>query len=360
MPHKRHLPLMKEWKDLPKHEFKRTVKERVQEIHKTLERMGKLEDYLIRDSDGRIIVSLVEARELLFELSSWLGEDRKQLNEKLEKQLHQFNYLKDVFQFSKQNKRLDDIKRFLKENHGVVKSDNTIRNWLSKKNLPRFVSPSYLKAFLSKRKSFHIEEKNHPKFAYLLGSLFGNAYFSGDRKKISSIVLTNKSIDYVKRFSNFLNDLFEERPEILIREIKGKTYYWVKINSRAIAQLINMETEYFRKIPENFLDSGEAKKEFIKALIDSRGGIVLGKKRIDGTSRLQGITIHFPKSENLRDYVRAILNEFGIAHNFREKSELIVISNIPENLQKFNELFGFTDKRKQEILKEGLRDIEKS
>lgn len=224
----------------------------------------------------------------------------------------------------------------------VSVSKNTVRNWLKGTNLPWILSERFFAMKEAEKKL----PKNIPKpadqntdFAYLLGSVYGNANLSSDRPRLS---LDVASRDFAKEFHRIIDQVIGRVSAPFKRVRRGNQITW-SVFADSVIGVDEIKKIYGKhKIPLEYLRTPETRRAFLKALFDSHGYLTM---RSRNGSKIR-VIIFRKNNAVVMDFVKRVLLEEGIVFNcFTDRGAPALIIFNPVSLQKFKQAIGFTDKQ---------------
>ena len=286
-------------------------------------------DYSIRI--GHKTISLPKAREALLKRYAWRGLKPAHMREKLLLQWVEFELLKRANDLKQQGngrraiseevgRMLDstdfspDLKKAIENTHprpnlGVIaRSAKGIEKWFKKETLPRHLSFARAELHRRSRKLFVVRKNAHADFAYVIGAYFGDVFSLASSKQKTGetgIKLSVKDREFVSYFSERFSAAFGEKPAIK-PDSGGK--HRLETSGVALMQLLNRITNYGSVVPAGFLKTKAARREFLRALFDSRAWVVNQPSRRP--------TIKFiTKNQSILQTVSTYLREQGVKHS---------------------------------------------
>lgn len=299
---------------------------------------GEAENLTITLPGGNKI-SLIEAREHLLDMTSFMNKPAETIKHMLEKQEKQFNTLRDAvnaYNTATQKYKYTKERSLQIAAEKVGVKPRTLELWLGqgkRKSLPKFLSAARYKVYEQYRKPIEIKPSRYADFAYVLGSLLGNAYLLRHGVAMAAVDRT------------FVEELAKRvylctGHKVKLTEQSGRKMPKFAFISSNLLQMINRETNYLQILPKKYLRSKIARIEFAKAIYDSNGAI----------SHTHGnkfpYVVYETKNQVLRDFIGNVLSENGI--KYRNPGNKIIIGL--EGLAKFKYMIGFRQPEKQGML----------
>ncbi|MEA2038062.1 MAG: LAGLIDADG family homing endonuclease [Nanoarchaeota archaeon] len=182
-------------------------------------------------------------------------------------------------------------------------------------------------------------QKLIPEKAYILGVLCGDGYIDKNFLKLE----IRRDTDFIEEFIRCFEKVYGI--EYSYYYYKRRNSYICNISSKIICKDLlsygNFGTMNWR-VPKNILNTNNKilKSYFLRGVYDSEGYV--GKDRVEFTS----------SSNNAIKGISYLLKQLGIKHRIYKGSKYSVISIFKKEYRRiFNELVGFTIKRKMERLR---------
>ena len=325
---------------------------RVKHLEKLLPKNARQETFVTLPSGRKI--SLVEARERLVERDAWLGLPKEIMRQRLEKQQHEFNLLKQAAEMRRRGISFEAIGKVLE-----LKPE-TVKSWLgAKKQIPRALSRKRFALFERKRTKISIQKENYPEFAYVLGGFFGNVFKVREYTGMGETKIELQTVDkeFAQEFEKNFNASIKVKREFRSALKKGlssgviipkqgmrRKLYSMRVVSSNLVQLFNKITDYKRHVPVDFLSTRESRTNFLKALFDSRGRI-----QITASAKTPYIEFHTTNAE-LLNFVSVALLEREIQHTMHRRREKFAIRIGSAGVPVFRQEIGFRAEQKQKAL----------
>ncbi len=277
-----------------------------------------------------------------------------------------FVYLHRLFERVNAGERIKDIEK------SESISQNILGKWRRGVLLPKLISPKFIQQNIDKRKK-HLKKASlrNPRIGYILGVMVsGHLSVQTDKRDRVSITSSVRKGSVEKEFERAQREVFGYSMNLKIRHLKkvSSVVSQTRASSVEIAQFLNSETFFGNRIPLKFLKNKDVRREFAKALTDSKAFPF--QKNTPGRKKQEaGISFKTTNLE-LRDYFLNILLKFGIKANPRrvpvlskeekwalfEKGKLyskgkIYEIHVPKSeFKKFRKEIGFRDPGKAKML----------
>jgi len=297
------------------------------------------------------VVRLADARERMLLLNSWLGVKPKPMRKKLVALTEGFRRFASAVDAYNETGSLSSAAR----EAGVDRK--SAWKWVTGKALPRAISTKNYEKYMKARKRLSLRPGGKADFAYVLGTMMGNAsvYQVAPESKDASIKMTVNDLGFASAFRRALLRSTGISARIRHFTKEGRQYFAVELGSRSLLQLFNELTDYGNRIPSgfsypnspnrrflvgakgrvSFLSSKAERLQFIKALYDSRGYTL---RRRD-TNR--SAVIVRPMNPVLADFIISTLRENG----FTPKKRAHGLVALPtRETERFMRTIGFNKK----------------
>jgi hypothetical protein len=228
---------------------------------------------------------------------SWLGQPMEQLREKHKKQIAEFDSLVEIIDAH----NAGESTRSIAGRFGLT--PKTVRTYIAGTRLPRNVSLVRAKHYEKRAKPVFVKKGKEADFAFVLGAMMGNASrirIQG-QQKLARVQLGVKDKAFAQAFQQKLAVSTGLQEKLLQKQ----GLFFVDLGSVKLVQLFNRLTNYGTIVPSAFLDSAEARRQFVKAIFDSRGTITRG-----GPAKTRLLIVN-PINQELKKFVLIVLTENG-------------------------------------------------
>ncbi len=265
-------------------------------------------DITLRFKNGRSLV-FSEVMELYLKRDAWKGIKQEASRETIEKMYEEFNKVKVAFD------RLDAGEKPKAVAGSIGVSRTTLRTWQSGKQLPRIISAKMIKAYIDMRKKYLDKAAMaNPRMGYILGSRMSSHVVGTQLSKRGTlhVAFGVKNGTIGSEFKRAFKEVFGTK----MRRRRRKGTEYLRKSSAEIGQFLNMATMYGEHIPHSYLKNREVRREFTKALVDANAYAFKRTKK--GRKRPEQGIIFRTRNRELRDYLSAVLKEFGIENSPRE------------------------------------------
>lgn len=280
-------------------------------------------------------------REAMVRRNAWLGMRTEAQRKALLEQFKDFERVGKAIDVWNETHSYAAVKRAI----GV--SRKGVKNWILGRTLPHSISPKKSAGYSKFTKPLKINSGKLEDFAYVLGSMTGNASANilKNKQKQGVVVLGVKSSVFAKAFARAISSSLGLPAKAVQR---GKHYY-VEFASVNLIKLFNELSQYGEDLPLGFFDpkspmkemlskngsptrflrSVQERKFFVRAFFDSRG-------RIKGSQEKKYVVVN-PMAQKMRDFIFVVLMENGLHPKIWKTGEIVLPYNETE---KFRERIG--------------------
>ena len=252
-----------------------------------------------------------QIRELYLKRDAWKGIKPEQMRARLEKMRAEFEKVDSALTRLRGGESPASIGKSI----GV--GADTITKWAAGKQLPRSISSKMLQSNLARRKKYITEvAMKSPRTAYLLGiRMTGQMGAYAGRRGGMSIMLDVKKGTIEKEVKSAFESVFHPHIEETAKRHSNVDSSALRVSATEIGQFLNRTTFYGRQIPERFLRTKAARRQFAMALVDA-SAFPFQKSRAGRKKQTRGILLRTSNRE-IRDYLAKTLTKFGIENNPR-------------------------------------------